>query len=136
MPQRYWTDARAKVEREGTCRVCGKRHGEVSGETPFRMVTLEFAHLLGRRYDATVASLAAEAEEAGRLEHMLGDGFQLYVDPLDGVPLCGPAADSRSCHHRYDARTLDVLPYLTLAEQAAAVRHVGIVRALSRLTGH
>jgi hypothetical protein len=48
---------------------------------------------------------------------------------LDIVPLCPQ-------HHReYDARTLDLLPYLTLAEQAAAVEHVGIVRALRRLSG-
>ena len=50
------------------------------------------------------------------------------VDPNDVVPLC------TDCHADYDARKLDLLPYLTLVEQAAAVAHVGIVRALHRLT--
>jgi hypothetical protein len=57
-------------------------------------------------------------------------------DPADGkvrardiVPLCP------SCHQLYDARRLDLLPYLNYDEQAAAVEHLGIVRAMHRLTG-
>lgn len=56
-------------------------------------------------------------------------------DPLDGrvravdiVPLC--TLD----HLAYDARRLNILPHLSKAEQAAAVEHVGIDRALRRLT--
>ena len=68
---------------------------------------VEAAHTIGRTYDPAGGKVRA----------------------LDIVPLCPQ-------HHReYDARTLDLLPYLTLAEQAAAVEHVGIVRALRRLSG-
>jgi hypothetical protein len=66
---------------------------------------IETAHTIGRKYDADV------------------------VDPVDVVPLC------RHHHTQYDARRLDLLPYLSHAEQAAAVSHVGIVRAYHRLTG-
>lgn len=50
------------------------------------------------------------------------------VRPVDIVPLCP------SCHRQYDGRTLDLLPYLSHAEQAAAVEHVGIIGALRRLS--
>lgn len=51
------------------------------------------------------------------------------VRAVDIVPLCPE-------HHRlYDGRKFDLLPYLTYEEQAAAVEHVGIVRALRRLSG-
>jgi hypothetical protein len=50
------------------------------------------------------------------------------VRPVDIVPLCG------TCHRRYDGRDLDLLPYLTHEEQAAAVEHVGIVGALRRIS--
>lgn len=100
-PQRYWDDAVAKVQREGRCRVCGSRSG------------VEFAHTVGRKYDARVE---------------LDDGsVVIYVDPDDGVPLC------REHHFAYDRHELSVLEYLSLEEQAAAVLHVGVVRALRRL---
>jgi 5-methylcytosine-specific restriction endonuclease McrA len=44
------------------------------------------------------------------------------------IPLC------RDCHRAYDERQLDVLPYLTLSEQAYAVFLVGIVSAMERTT--
>lgn len=65
---------------------------------------LEAAHVMGRKYD----------DPSG------------HVDPNDVVPLCRP------CHTAYDQRRLDLLPYLTLPEQARAVSHVGIARALRR----
>lgn len=65
---------------------------------------LEAAHVMGRKYD----------DPSGQ------------VDPDDVVPLCRP------CHTAYDARRLNLLPYLSLAEQAKAVSHVGIARALRR----
>lgn len=70
---------------------------------------LQAAHVIGRRHDE---------EEAGRL----------VVHPDDVVPLC------QACHARYDAHALDLLPGLTLAEQARAVGHVGIISALRRTT--
>ena len=67
---------------------------------------LEAAHVMGRKYDPR-------------------DG---RVEPDDVVPLC------RDCHVEFDLRRLDLLPYLTIAEQARAVSHVGIARALRRIS--
>lgn len=101
--ERDWRDARAKVEREGCCRVCGARATAVK---------IEAAHTIGREHDAKHGSKPDA----------------LWVDPADVVPLC------RDHHGLYDARRLDLLPHLTSAEQAAAVRHVGLVSAYQRLT--
>jgi hypothetical protein len=70
---------------------------------------VEAAHTIGRKYDPK-------------------DG---KVRAVDIIPLCA------SCHrgpHGYDARRLSILEYLTYEEQAAAVEHVGILRALKRLS--
>lgn len=75
-------------------------------------VRLEAAHTIGRVHDRP------------RIP-----GGPLWVDPLDVVPLC---VDD---HRAYDARRLDLLPHLSREEQAAAVAHVGIARALRRLSG-
>lgn len=102
-PERYWDAAREKVEREGRCRACG---------TQFM---LQFAHTVGRAHDQVV-----DLEDGSRI---------LYVDPLDGIPLC------IDCHAKYDQRKLSILEHLNEAEQARAVEHLGILRALHRLTG-
>lgn len=96
--RRDWSDAHAKVELEGRCRVCGTDR-----------LRREAAHVIGRRYDSE-------------------RGGVVYVEPDDVVPLCAP------CHGLYDARKLDVLPFLSYAEQARAALHVGLVRALHRTT--
>lgn len=70
-------------------------------------VGVQAAHVVGRIYDPA-------------------DG---KVRPDDIVPLCP------ECHMKYDGRALDLLPYLTHEEQAAAVVHIGIVRALRRVSG-
>lgn len=76
---------------------------------------LQCAHTVARKHD-----------EAVELE----DGTHaIFVDPDDVIPLC-PA-----CHAAYDHRRVSILEVLTLREQAAAVAHLGIVRALHRLTG-
>ena len=49
-------------------------------------------------------------------------------DHADTIPLC------QKHHQLYDTYELDLLPYLTYAEQAAAVAKVGIVRALERIS--
>jgi hypothetical protein len=75
---------------------------------------LQAAHTLARKYD-----------EAVELE----DGtFAIFVDPDDVIPLCV------QCHHDYDMRRVSILEVLSLREQAAAVSHVGIVRAMHRLS--
>jgi hypothetical protein len=106
--RRDWRAARAKVELEGACRA--ERLPAAGGCGG----TLQAAHTLGRKYDQMVVLL---------------EGEYLRVDPDDVIPLC------ERHHVAYDARGLDVLPILSLDEQAAAVRHVGIIRALKRLTG-
>jgi hypothetical protein len=68
------------------------------------------------------------------------------VDPAHIVPRArvrpGPAEDERNCvplcrlhHGLYDSSRLDLLPYLTRAEQAYAVELVGLEEARRRLTG-
>jgi hypothetical protein len=75
---------------------------------------VEAAHLIGREHDGP---------------RTLGDET-LWVNPVDVVPLC-------VTHHRsYDRRTIDLLPHLTVEEQARAVFVAGgIAAAWRRLTG-
>lgn len=76
---------------------------------------LQAAHTLARKYD-----------EAVELE----DGtWAIFVDPDDVIPLCV------KCHSDYDNRRVSIVEVCTLREQAAAVAHVGITRALHRLSG-
>ncbi len=106
---RSWTDALAKVHREGRCRVCGEARD------------LEAAHVIGRKHDAVVVGLRG--------------GKSIYVHPDSVVPLCGAFTDNW-CHGKYDGRELDLLPYLHLHEQVRAVEDAGgIVSALKRTSG-
>lgn len=106
--KRDWDDAHGKVAAEGRCRVCGATD------------SVEAAHVVGRKHDQPIAH----------------DHPVIYVHPDDVVPLCGRTPDGRGgCHVEYDRRDLDLLPYLTLAEQSRAAGHVGLVRALARTTG-
>lgn len=106
-PERDWSDALAKVKAEGRCRVCGKDR-----------CRLESAHTIGREHD----------RPKPHPDVIASDG-PLWVDPRDVVALCAE-------HHRaFDARELDLLPYLSKDEQASAVAHVGIIAATHRLTG-
>jgi hypothetical protein len=75
---------------------------------------VEAAHLIGREHDGP---------------RTLGDET-LWVNPVDVVPLC-------VTHHRsYDRRTIDLLPHLTVEEQARAVFVAGgMMSALRRVTG-
>jgi len=50
-------------------------------------------------------------------------------DPVCVVALC------RRCHRRYDEEAFDLLPYLTTKQQQHAVSHIGLSRALARITG-
>ena len=63
-------------------------------------------------------------EAAHIIPRSLGGG----QSPDSIVPLC------RDCHRAYDAGRLDLLPALTFAEQAEAVRVLGIHRALQRIS--
>lgn len=72
---------------------------------------LAAAHVAYRRFDPQVTRSLA------------------VVMPDDVVPLC------LVCHSRYDAHELDILPYLSLREQARCAYHLGIARAYERTTG-
>lgn len=100
---RDWKEARAKVDREGCCRVCRST------------VDVQAAHVIGRRYDELVIGARG--------------GKRMRVRAVDVVPLCP------RCHGRYDRRDLDLLPYLTWEEQAAAVATSGIAGAVRRICG-
>jgi hypothetical protein len=95
--ERDWSDALAKRDREGRCRVCGSRE------------RVQMAHVIGREHDVKV-----------------GDGR--WVNPDHIVPLCERE------HALYDRHELDLLPYLSLVEQAAAVLLVGMEKARRRIT--
>lgn len=84
--------------------------GKVDAESECRVCGsgegLQAAHTIGRTHDPSNGK----------------------VRPVDIVPLCV------KCHMEYDGRSLNLLPYLSHEEQAAAVEHVGIMSALRRLT--
>lgn len=61
-----------------------------------------------------------------------GQGFE---DPDAVVPLCSRIKGGAGCHEAYDGHELDLLPELSLAEQAAAVAKVGLLGAFLRTTG-
>lgn len=103
-PKRIWTDARAKVELEARCRVCGYEPGDPD--------TLDAAHVMGRKYDQP-------AHTGTRT---------LYVNPLDIVPLCATYS-AQHCHQRFDAHELDLLPFLAPEEQTRAVELAGGIEA-------
>ena len=64
-----------------------------------------------------------------------------HVIPRSLAPNGGEHADAivelcRECHSRYDAHELDLLPYLSLAEQLSAVTVAGGIEAARRqITG-
>lgn len=96
-PKRDWKDARAKVDAEGVCRICGES------------ANLEAAHVMGRKHD--------EPKTPG--------SKTLYVKPERVVPLCGPFP--AGCHGDVDHHRVDLLPYLTKEEQVQAVQDAGSI---------
>ena len=94
-----WQDAIMKVESEGACRVCSLDGEETNGR-------VEAAHTIGRKAQDVLCTGPRGGE-------------YVYVSPDSIVPLC-------SYHHRlFDARGLDLLPYLDLDEQEASIRPAG-----------
>jgi hypothetical protein len=108
-PKRDWAEARAKLEREGACRRAMKRFGgDGQCDGP-----LEAAHIIGREHDKEPAM---ELEDAG---DPCRENPTYWVAPDRIVPLC------RRHHQMYDAHELDLLGYLTPAEEAQAVFDAG-----------
>lgn len=142
-PERDWREARRKVAAEGVCRVCGYEAREGA--------KLEAAHTIGREHDerreprivdvpcpvcgAAAGQTCSVPDHDERISASQSAPAHLHVHADDVVPLCAHRIDgTEGCHPRYDGRRLDLLPHLTHAEQARAVGHVGIARALNRLT--
>lgn len=70
------------------------------------------------------------AHTIGRARQDIREGSKVIVKGDAVVPLCEP------CHRAYDAREVDLLPYLHLHEQVFAVESAGgLVSAYKRLTG-
>jgi hypothetical protein len=100
-PKRDWTDARAKAEEEGCCRIC---------KTKARKI--EAAHVLGREHDEPKVNKAT------------GEALkELHVHPDRIVPLCGPFPEG--CHGDVDYNRVNLVHYLTIDEQVQAVRDAG-----------
>jgi hypothetical protein len=138
-PPRDWRAAIEKRDAEGACRVCAAE------ERPMVGTRVEFAHLAGRIYDQErpCADCLGEGgivnldqpDETLLCPTCKGAGAVIWVDPDDGIPLCGPSTSTGTCHARQEAHELDLLPYLTNEEAAAAVRHLGLYRAYQDLSG-
>lgn len=113
-PARDWSEANAKLEAEGNvCRVGGQEPLGHSADHPGCEGPVQRAHIIGRDCDEP---------------HPTKPGW-LIVRAASVVPLC------RKHHQQYDARRLDLLPYLSEREQAHAVLQAGgIVSALVRLS--
>jgi hypothetical protein len=104
--RRIWDDARAKVEREGVCRVCGD-----SGDA---LAALEAAHIIGRERDFYCP---LDYEEGPSVRILAAS--KLHVHPNRIVPLC-------TLHHNdYDRNACDLIQYLNLDEQLQAVADCG-----------
>ncbi len=106
-PPLDWRPALAKVAAEGACRVCGRFPGDAyPGHTS---LWLEAAHVISRAHHRGLVVQAAHV-----------------------VPLCG------ECHRGpkgYDQHALNLRPYLTEVEWAAAVELVGEGPAERRTMG-
>ncbi len=111
--KRDWSEAIDKVQDEQRCRVCLAPDGAEGGG---EVLCLQAAHIIGREHD--------EARTGPK------GGETLVVARESVVPLC------QFCHVQYDARRLDLLPYLFLPEQVRAVDDAGgIYAANKRISG-
>jgi hypothetical protein len=98
MRRRDWSEARAKVDQEGRCRVCGSSW------------RVEAAHVVPR----SVAPNGGEHPDS--IVPLCGD----YVDHVTGKA-------TKGCHSRYDDKSegFSLEPYLTASEFEAAAAAAG-----------
>ena len=73
---------------------------------------------------------APNAEAAHVIPRSLAPGVGNNMSADNIVPLC------RDCHTEYDQHRLDLLPFLTLPEQVAAVRSAGGIALAYRRTAN
>ena len=73
---------------------------------------------------------APNAEAAHVIPRSLAPGVGNNMSADNIVPLC------RDCHTEYDQHRLDLLPFLTLPEQIAAVRQAGGIALAYRRTAN
>jgi hypothetical protein len=106
---------RRKVDEEGACRILREHEHDLDagGHLPD-----DVARALGTWAPAAIDPMHVIDRALGGCDH----------------PDCIIPGDRR-LHRPYDEGELDILRYLTLREQAHAVRHVGIVGAIKRITG-
>lgn len=107
MIRRDWTLAIEKVRGEGKCRVLGDKATS----------KLEAAHVAGRTYDLWTPGFDPERRPKESV---------LTVEPTRIVPL------SQEIHREFDAHKLDLLPFLTVAEQAQCVIDMGGIEPARR----
>ena len=91
---------------------------------------------------ASAEQKAKVEREGPRLETLISIPAE-EVDPAHIVPRGIGGCDHEDCviglkradHRAYDRGEVDILPHLTLEEQAHTVSHLGILGALKRTTG-
>lgn len=124
MAKKQWNDAREKIDREGACRNCG-----LSWES---VMSLQAAHTVNQKLQDRTK--VVPLDEPDRSERIPKNFVRvIWVNPDSVIPLC--VTQDGGCHGKYDAHQLDILGLLTYEEEADAVRAVGIVRAVKRLSG-
>ncbi len=104
--KRDWTAARAKVEAEQYCRLCGRR------------TFLEAAHTIGRKYQ--------DEKKTGPR-----GGVSLWVNPDSIIPLC---SQCHRLQHQKKVSVLRVLDWAELSNAARACRMWGL-NCRRQLTG-
>lgn len=98
---------------------------------------------LKRSRAVSPASVAQRLKVEAQGCRLHGDRCPGPVDPAHVIDRSIGGCDDVRCvvglcrlvHSSYDDHRFDVLPLLTLDEQAHAVEHLGLLRALRRVTG-
>ena len=101
----------------------------ILANAPRRRATVSLASPAQREKKATGCRLHGLACGPTDAAHIVDRSLGGCDDAACTIPLC------RTAHEAYDAHELDILPLLTYDEQAHAVGHLGILRALERITG-
>lgn len=119
----------------------------LSRGTELKRTSLPKRTPFGHASDAQKAKVEREGARLGRaqpfMRELIGDEPLGEIDPAHITPRPHGGCDDEDCvcplprrlHDLYDEGKFDLLPYLTLAEQAHAASHLGLLGALKRTTG-